>query len=106
MYVQCAYTYRCYRSSLQLSICLCHNCATRNEPLCANTRFFDTLNAVLPCGLAVTQVAESEWRCQKIGHDCCETLDQHIGVRIPGGQPKSLPQLVKSLSGGLVAADT
>jgi hypothetical protein len=36
-------------------------------------------------GLAVTQVAESEWRGQKLGRDCRETLDQHIGVQIPGG---------------------
>jgi len=38
-------------------------------------------------GLPVTQVAESEWRFQEFRAFYLETLDQHIGVRIPGGQP-------------------
>jgi hypothetical protein len=42
---------------------------------------------MLPCGLWFTQVIGAEADFGHPADKSSQTLDQHIGVRIPGGQP-------------------
>jgi len=66
---------------------VCPKCAHQIEPMCANPRQSATFYSFLPCGLELWQGAEIKREEADLEILCSLTLDQHIGVRIPGGQP-------------------
>src|SRR5438132_8951858 len=49
---------------------------------------------MLPCGLWFTQVIGAEADFSRSANKSSQTLDQHIGVRIPGGQPNQINHLL------------